>query len=281
MIATFVIGLREGLEAALIVGIIAAFLTRNADRRAIRAMWTGVGVAVALCAGFAVALTMANQRLPFKAREVMEGVLTLVAVVAVTYMIVWMKRNSRSLRSELETKAGAALAERSSFAMVGMAFLAVIREGFETAIFLTATFGQVASATAAAVGAALGVGVAMVIGYGIYRGGVKIDLGKFFTFTGALLVVVAAGLVATSLHEFTEAGLVAFGTAPALDLSWLVEPGTVRASLITGFFGVQPVPSRIEVVAWLMFFAPMIWFVTRSTTSGRIRPGNPSRAIAH
>jgi high-affinity iron transporter len=276
MIATFVIGLREGLEAALIVGIIAAFLVRNGDRRSVRAMWVGVGIAVAVCVVFAVGLTAAGRRMPLRARESMEGVLTLVAVGAVTYMIVWMKRNGRGLRSELESRAGVALAEKSAFAMAGMAFLAVIREGFETAIFLTATFGQIRSATAGALGAFLGVGVAIVLGYLIYRGGVRIDLARFFTITGALLVVVAAGLVATSLHEFTEAGFIGIGTAPALDLSWLVEPGTIRGSLITGFFGVQPVPSVIEVAAWIAFLAPMIWFVTRRSRVSSTRPGSPA-----
>lgn len=274
MIATFVIGLREGLEAALIVGIIGAFLTRNGDRRAIRAMWAGIVIAAAVCVGFAVVLSAAGQRLPFKAREIMEGTLTLLAVAAVTYMIVWMKRNSRTLRGDLESRAGAALEERSAFAMVGMAFLAVIREGFETAIFLTATFGQIRSATAGAIGAALGVLVALIVGYGIYRGGVKINLSRFFTVTGVLLVVVAAGLVAASLHDFAEAGLVPFGTAPAIDLSWLAEPGTIRGSLITGMFGVQPVPSTLEAVAWLAFLAPMLWFVIRS-------PRQPSRLATH
>ena len=267
MIATFVIGLREGLEAALIVGIIAAFLTRNGDRRSIRAMWIGVGSAAATCVGFAVILAVANQRLPFRAREILGGVLTLVAVAAVTYMIVWMKKHGHAIRGDLQSKAEAALAERSAFAMVGMAFLAVIREGLETAIFLTATFGQIRSAAAGAVGAALGVAVAVGIGYGIYRGGVSIDLARFFTVTSGLLVIIAAGLVAASLHEFTEAGLIGVGTAPAVDLSWLAQPGTIRGSVLTGMFGVQPVPSVIEVVAWLAFLVPMSWFVFRDSAA--------------
>jgi high-affinity iron transporter len=220
----------------------------------------------------AVGLAAANQRLPFRTREILEGALTVVAVIAVTYMIVWMRRNARHLRADLEERAASALAERSALALVAMAFLAVIREGFETAVFLTATIGQLASATAGALGAVLGVAVAVVIGFGIYRGGIRVDLARFFRITGVLLVIVAAGLVATALHDFTEAGLIAFGTSPALDLSWLVEPGTIRASLITGFFGLQATPTWIETGAWIAFFAPMIWFVSRSASAPRPVP---------
>jgi high-affinity iron transporter len=261
MLTTLIIALREGLEAALIVGIVAAFLTRNGDRESMRAMWVGVTAAIVACFGVATGLYAAGQRLPFRGREIMEGTLALVAVAGVTYMIVWMKRNARGLRPELEQRAGAALAQRSSLALVAMAFLAVIREGLETAVFLLATLAQATSAASGAAGAVIGLAVAIGIGYGIYRGGVEIDLARFFKVTSALLVLVAAGLVSAAFHAFTEAGLIGFGTRPALDLSWLIAPGTVRAGLVTGVLGIEPVPTYVEIGAWLAFFAPMLWFV--------------------
>ena len=263
MLTTFVIGLREGLEASLIVVIIAAFLTRNAERRSVRLMWIGVAAAVGLCLALAAGLQAFNQTLQPGAQQMMEGILALVAVAGVTYMIVWMRRHSRTLRSDLEDRARDALARRSALALVGMAFLAVIREGIETAVFLMATLGQASSALMGAAGAVLGVAVAVAIGYGIYRGGVRIDLGRFFKITGVLLVVVAAGLVSTAVHEFTEAGLLAVGTSPALDLTWLVKPGTIRAGLLTGFLGLQPVPTYAEAIAWMAFALPMVWYVAQ------------------
>lgn len=272
MLTTFVIGLREGLEASLIVGIVAAFLNRHSDRRALRWMWVGVASAVAVCAGAAMALNLAGRSMSLRGRETMEGALSLVAVAGVSYMVVWMTRHAATLRVDLEGRAREAVAERSAMALVAMAFLAVIREGLETAIFLLATLGRTGSLVGGAVGALAGVVVAVSIGYGIYRGGVRIDLGRFLRVTGVLLVLVAAGLVLSAVHEFSEAGLVRVGTRPAIDLSWLVAPGTVRGGLIAGFLGLQPVPTYVEIVAWLAFLVPMVWFVTRPARNRRILP---------
>jgi len=262
VLTTFVIGLREGLEAALIVGIIAAFIIRRGDRHALRPMWWGVAAAVALSAGGAIALHVANRSLTLGAREVMEGALTLVAVVGITYMIVWMRRHSAALKADLESKAGAALAAGSVAAIVVMAFVAVLREGLETAVFLLATLGNSASPVPGALGAALGILVSVGIGYGIYRGGIKIDLRRFFRVTGVVLVIVAAGLLASSVHEFAEAGMITFLQDPAIDLSWLIAPGSVRSSLLTAFLGFQPVPTVAEVLAWAVFLIPMVAYVS-------------------
>jgi high-affinity iron transporter len=261
MLTTFVIGLREGLEAALVVGIIAAFIIRRGDRSALRPMWWGVAAAVALSAASAIALHSANRSLTLQAREIMEGILTLAAVVGITAMIVWMRRNSATLRTDLESRAGNALAVGSTTAIVGMAFVAVIREGLETAVFLLAILGNSTSPAAGALGATAGILVAIGIGYGIYRGGVRIDLRRFFRVTGVVLVIVAAGLVAGAIHSLAEAGIVTVGQASALDLSWLIEPGSVRSSLITAFLGFQPVPTFAEIIAWAAFLIPMALYV--------------------
>lgn len=266
MLTTFVIGLREGLEAALIVGIIAAFIIRRGNREALRPMWWGVAAAVALSAGGAIALHIANRSLTLQSREVMEGVLALLAVAGITYMIVWMRRHAADLRDDLESKAGLALAAGSATAIVAMAFVAVLREGLETAVFLLATLGNDASSPVlGALGAAVGILVSVVIGYGIYRGGVRINLQRFFRVTGVVLVIVAAGLLASAVHSLAEAGVIGFLQHSAIDLSWLIAPGTIRSSLLTAFFGFQPVPTVAEVVAWAVFLIPMVIYVSGVT----------------
>jgi high-affinity iron transporter len=271
MLPTFVIGLREGLEAALIVGIIAAFLMQRGERAALRPMWLGVAVATALCTLAAVGLEIAGRSLPFRQREIMEGVLALVAVAGVTYMVVWMRRHARELKGMLEGHAERALLAGSVLALAAMAFLAVLREGMETAIFLLAAFQSSESPVAAGVGAVLGVVVAVALGYALYRGGVRINLARFFRVTGFVLVLVAAGLLASAVHSFAEAGLVTSLQEPAVNLSWLIAPGTVRASLITGMLGLQPVPTIAEVGAWLLFAVPMSLYVLWPR-SGRPQP---------
>jgi len=261
MIPTFVIGLREGLEASLIVGIIAAFLIQRGERRALRPMWVGVAVAVVLCLAIAIVLEIVGGSLPFRQRETMEGILALVAVAGVTYMVVWMRRHSRELKHTLESSAEGALLHGSMWALVGLAFFAVIREGLETAIFMLAAFDSATDPVAAGIGAVLGVALALVLGYAIYRGGVRINLSRFFRLTGFVLVLVAGGLLATAVHEFAEAGIITAMQGSVADLSWLVEPGTVHASLITGMLGVQPVPTAAELLVWVAYVVPMSLYV--------------------
>ena len=265
MLPSFVIGLREGLEAALIVGIIAAFLTTRG--RGLRPMWLGVALAIALCASLAVIFTVVGSQLSFKTRETVEGVLSLVAVAGVTYMIVWMRRHSRELKGHLETRAALALTAGSGLALAFMAFFAVLREGLETAIFLLAAFQQTADPLVAGLGALIGVLVAVGLGYGIYKGGVRIDMARFFKVTGVVLVFVAGGLLASAVHEFAEAGVLTVGQSPAFDLSWLVSPGSVQASLITGMFGLQPVPTVAEVFVWLAYVVPMTVYILKPVRS--------------
>lgn len=261
MLPTFVIGLREGVEAALIVGIVAAFLSAEGRRDALRWMWAGVGIAVAICVAGGVALELVSRNLPQRQQEMLETVIGAIAVAAVTFMIVWMRRNARGLRRALETSASDALAKGSVAALVGMAFFAVIREGFETSVFMLAAFDSSRSPVAAGSGAVLGVVVAVAIGYGIYRGGVRLNLTRFFRITGIVLVLVAAGLVATSLHTAHEAGWLNSLQTQALDLRWLVAPGSVRSSLFTGIFGFQPRPVVAEVAGYLVFAVPMAIYV--------------------
>lgn len=261
MIPTFVITLREGVEAALIVGIIAAFLVKEGRRDALRQMWLGVAIAVALCLGVAVLLEVVGQDLPQKQQEGLETVIGLIAVMAVTYMIVWMRRNARGIKATLEGEAASALAAGSTMALVAMAFLAVLREGFETSVFLLAAFQNSTDTTAAGSGAVLGLVAAIAIGLGLYRGGVRINLTRFFRITGIVLVFVAAGLLATAAHTAHEAGWINGLQGQAVDLSWLVQPGTVSGSLLTGMLGLQPTPTVIEASLYLLYAVPMAIYV--------------------
>ena len=275
MLTTFVIGLREGLEAALVVGIIAAFLIQRGHRRALRPMWWGVAAALLLSTAVALALHVANRSLTLRARETAEGVLTLIAVVGVSYMIVWMRRHSATLRADLESKAGAAFEAGSVAAIAAMAFVAVAREGLETAVFLLAILENSADPFVGATGAAAGVAASAGVGYGIYRGGIAVDLRRFFLVTGVVLVVVAAGLVASAVHELAEAGMIPVLQDRAMDLSSFIRPDSVWSSLLTAFIGLQPVPTLAEMLAWGAFLVPMTLYVAGARFS---RPRHPVAA---
>jgi high-affinity iron transporter len=261
MLPTFVIALREGVEASLIVGIVAAFLVKEGRRDALPKMWLGVGIAVAICAAVAVVLRIVGENLPQKQQEGLETVIGLIAVVAVTYMILWMRRHARGLKGAIQKDVATALAAGSAAALVGMAFLSVLREGLETAVFLLAVFQDTPNPGSAGTGAVLGLFGAVVIGYALYKGGVRINLSKFFRVTGVVLVFVAAGLLASALHTAHEAGWWNALQDKAFDLSWLVQPGTVIGSLLTGMLGLQPHPTVGEVAIYLLFAVPMVLFV--------------------
>lgn len=272
MIPTLVIGLREGLEASLIVGIIASFLARAGRRDALRATWIGVGIATALCIAIGVALVTLSRELPQQSQEALETVIGAFAVVMVTAMILWMTKHARFMKKELEGAAAQALARGSATALIVMAFLAVLREGFETSVFLVSVLNASNNVSAASTGAFLGIIIAIGIGYGIYKGGVKLNLARFFKVTGLVLVLVAAGLAMTVVHTAHEAGWITFGQGEALNLSWLVRPGTVTSSLMTGVLGVQPKPTVIESVVWLAYAVPMIVYLSWPRGPRRARP---------
>jgi high-affinity iron transporter len=267
MLPTFVIGLREGLEAALIVGIVAAFLLQQRRKDALVYMWVGVALAVVICLVVGIGLRIASQQLPQREQEQLETVIGILAVGMITWMIVWMRNHAAGLRGELEEHAAVALAQGSTVALVGMAFLAVLREGIETAVFLLAVFQDSDQPGLSGSGAALGILVAVVLGYGIYKGGVRINLGRFFRITGVVLVLVAAGLLSSAVHTAHEAGWWNILLDQAVDLSWLIKPGSVASALITGMFGIQPKPTVGEALVWVAYAVPMTIFVL----SGRRR----------
>jgi high-affinity iron transporter len=261
VIPTLVITLREGVEASLIVGIVAAFLVKQGRRDALGLMWLGVGLAAAICVAIAVTLRVVGDELPQREQEGLETVVGVIAVGMISYMIIWMRRHARGLKTQLEGHAAEALAVGSATALVGMAFLAVLREGFETAVFLLAAFQDTSDTAAAGTGAVIGLIAAVGLGLAIYFGGVRINLSRFFRITGFVLVLVAAGLLATSAHTAHEAGWINGMQGQVLDLTWLVQPGTVTGSLLTGMLGLQPQPTEVEVLVYLLYAIPMGLYV--------------------
>ena len=276
MLSTFVIGLREGVEAALIIGIIAAFLRQEGRGDALRFVWAGVVAAVLLCVGVGVLLNILDRELPEHQQQILETLIALVAVAAVSYMIVWMRRNARGLRARLQAETRTALIAGSVVGLVLMAFLSVLREGFETAVFLLAAFQNSNDTVASVAGAALGIGVAIAIGYGIYRGGVHLDLARFFRLTGIVLVFVAAGLLASAVHSAGELGWIGAGQGQALDLSAVISDHGITGALATGMFGVHPQPTTAEVIAYFLYAIPMVLYVAWPQQR---RPAQPSKTL--
>lgn len=256
-VGTFLIGLREGLEATLIVSIVAAFLKRNG--RSIRPMLVGVAVAVAISIGVGVGLNLLSESLPQRQQEMLETVIGAVAVVFVTTMIIWMNRNAFKMKGELEREAQQAINTGGSLALALMAFLAVLKEGFETAVFLLAA-AQASGESRwwALLGAAAGIGVAVAIGVGIYYGGLKLNLARFFRVTGVFLVLIAAGLVLTSLRTAHEAGWITIGQQRVFDFSSWMPARSVLGALVTGMFGIPTDPRLIEVLGWVLYAVPVL-----------------------
>jgi FTR1 family protein len=261
MLPTFVIGLREGVEAALIVSIIATFLRQEGRSDVLRWVWVGVAAAAAICLAVGVLLDVIDQELPQKEQEGLETVIGAIAVGIVTFMVVWMRRHAAGLAGHLRESTATALQEGSVKALVGMAFFAVFREGLETAVFLLAVFQSSDDPGTAGLGAILGILAAIAIGFALYRGGIKLNLARFFRLTGLVLAFVAAGLVASTLHTAHEAGWINFGQNQAVDLTWLVVPGTWTAALLTGMLGLQPTPTTIEVVGYLVYLVPAVIYI--------------------
>jgi high-affinity iron transporter len=256
-VGTFLIGVREGLEAALIVGIVAAFLRRNGH--SLRPMFIGVGLAILISIGVGLGLEVLSTSLPQRQQEMLETVIGAIAVVFVTTMIVWMNRHAFQMKGELEREAQQAINHGSSLALAGMAFLAVLKEGFETSVFLLAAIQASGGGRLWAVlGAVAGIAVAIGIGVGLYYGGLKLNLGRFFKVTGVFLVFIAAGLVLSSLRTAHEAGWITIGQQRVADLSSWMPTRSVLGALITGMFGIPTDPRLVEVLGWLFYAIPVL-----------------------
>lgn len=258
MFSNYLIGLREGLEASLVVCILIAYLVKTGRRDAIRPIWIGIGIAVAIALGFGCVLEFGSQELTFQAQEALGGSLSVLAVGLVTWMVFWMRRTARHLKSELHGKLDAAL-KMGTGALVATAFLAVGREGLETALFVWASVHAASDGTPRPlIGVALGLATAVFLGWLFYRGALKINLAKFFTWTGGMLVVVAAGVLAYGFHDLQEADWLPGLNNLAFDISSTIPPDSWYGTLLKGVFNFQPDPTVLQVTVWLLYLIPTL-----------------------
>lgn len=282
--ANLLITLREGLEAALIISILLVYLRQlgRTDRNHLVWWGTGLAIAVSLVAG-AVIFAAAGE-FTGKAEETFEGLVSLVAVAVLTWMIFWMRRQGARLRSELQERVDTALLG-GGLALASLAFVVVLREGIETALFLFATAKATAQGTGGAwgqaAGAVLGLAIAIVLGYLLYRGGVRLNIRTFFRVTGALILIVAAGLFAFSVHELQEAGYLPFLTGTAFDVSSTLPDDAGVGALLRALIGYQANPTWLEVVAWVGYVAVTATLYLRPSRPAPVEPSaslEPERA---
>jgi high-affinity iron transporter len=254
VLATYLIGLREGLEAGLIVGILVAYLGKLGRRDLLGRLWIGIGIAVAISLGVGALLTWGPYALTFQAQEVLGGVLSLVAVAMVTWMIFWMATHGAGLSKELRGQVDAAI-DRSWLAIVVLGALSVGREGVETALFVWANVAGGSDPVLGTFGAVLGILTAVVISWGISRGLVRFNLSVFFTWTGLFLILVAAGVLAYGIGDLQEASVIPGWGAPAFSLVEAVPPGSWYGTLLGGIFNFTPEPTWLQVIGWLVYVA--------------------------
>lgn len=278
MIIAFLIMLREGIEAALIVGIVASYLVRIGRREWLPALWLGVGLACAASLAAGAALDIVIGELPQREQELFEAVIGLVAAATLTSMVFWMRKAARSIKGELQSGVDAALAgERQGLALVGLAFLAVVREGLESVFFLLA-IAQQSSGWQPALGAGLGLLLAAAVGYAIYALGMTLNLRIFFRWTGLLILFVAAGLLANAVRSLHEAGLWNHLQQTVYDVGAVLPADGALGSVLSGFFGYQERATLGEIVAYLVFLVPMLVLFLRGGRAEAITPVAPSPA---
>ena len=273
-------GLREGLEAALIVSIILAYLPRTGNERSFGRIWIGTLAAIAVSVAAGIALFVTIGELASPAEQIFEATAMLLAATVVTWMLFWMRRTAGNIRGELHAGIDRALSEGTLWGLAALAFTAVIREGLETAIFLlgqvTAASQAEAGALSTLAGAAIGLVAAAFIGYALYRGARVLNLRTFFTWTGVGLIFIAAGLVANAVHELIEVNVIGIGTAAAFDISAVLphdaEGGNLFGQLLRAMFGYHSSPEVSMVVVWIAYLVSVLWLYTR--------PLGPTRSAA-
>jgi high-affinity iron transporter len=283
LVSNALIGLREGLEAALVVVILAAFLVKTDRRYALRYVWVGVTAAIVLSVALGAMLTYGASRLSFEQQELIGGVASIVAVGFVTAMVFWMRTAARTISGELKGRLDKAL-DVGPWAVALVGFLGVGREGLETAIFFYATTeaagqGQIQPM----LGWVIGLGGAVLLGIAIYKGAVRINLGKFFRYTGILLVVVAAGILAYGIHDLQEAGFLPGLNNLAFDVSAAIPPDSWYGTLLKGIFNFSPNTTWLQAVAWVLYVGIVLTLFLRpvrvpSTPTSTTAPAARSRA---
>lgn len=259
MFANYLIGLREGLEAALVVSILIAYLVKVDRRGRLVVVAGGVVAAIALSVAFGALLTYTSTSLlsDFKSQEIFGGTMSAIAVVFVTWMVFWMRRTARGMRAELDGRLSTAL-EVGGFAVLLTAFLAVAREGLETALFFWSAVQAAGTTTSPVVGFTLGIITAVVLAWLLYRRSVKLNLAKFFTWTGAGLIIIAAGVLAYAVHDLQEGGVIPGLNNLAFDVSEQIPPSSWYATVLRGVFNFTPATTVAQAIAWWAYIIPVM-----------------------
>ena len=258
-LASFLIGLREGLEATLVVSILVAYLVKSGRRRQLLPLWLGVAAAVGLSVLFGALLTYTETALlaDYRSRELFEAITSVLAVALVTWMVFWMRRTARRLKGELTGRLEAAIGV-GSLAVAGIAFLSVVREGLETTLLFYAAAQGATTAATPLLAISAGVLTAVVIGVGLYAGAIRINLSRFFTVSGVLLVFVAAGILKYGVHDFQEAGVLPGLDVLAFDISGVLDPNSWYGATIAGIFNITAAPTVLEMVAYAAYLVPVL-----------------------
>lgn len=259
MLGNYLIGLREGLEAALVVSILMVYLQRTDRRSLMRWVWYGVGSAILISIAVALGLQSISEELGDRLAEIFAGTVSFVAVAFVTWMIFWMKKSARTISTDLRNQLDSAAVKGGQVAVSVMAFIAVVREGAETAIFYWAASQATGNAGASLFGLTIGLATAVVMGWGIYRSSASVNLPKFFKVTGILLVFVAAGVLSYGIHEFQEVGWIPGEENIVLNLSTWLPEGSVFSTLVAGIFNISAKTSAVQAVAYLTYVAVVLY----------------------
>jgi len=264
VLANYLIGLREGLEAALIVTILIAYVVKIGRRDVLLRLWTGVGLAVLLALVLGAILTFGTYGLSFAAQETIGGLLSIIATGLVTWMVFWMLRTAKDLKGHLHGSIDKHLVG-TGMGLVLVAFLAVGREGIETALFIWAAVQATGETTLPLVGASLGILTAVGLGWLIYAGMLKINLSRFFTWTGAILIIVAAGVLSYGVHDLQEAGILPGLNSLAFNVSAVIPPDSWYGTLLKGTLNFSPATTWLEMFAWLAYTVPTLTlFIVKS-----------------
>jgi len=273
--SSFLITLREGLEISLVLAILISYLVKSNRSQEQSAVWLGSGIAALLCVALGLAFHLIAGGLNGHVEQAVEGVLATLAASVLTWMVFWMRKNARTLGGELRAKVDAATTTR---ALLVIAFIAVLREGLETVLFLLSAETTSSSGGEVVLGGIIGLAVAAVLGYLVYAGGNKLNLKTFFNITGILLVLFAAGLAGKAIHEFRE--LIEWEAGWLISSPWTIPSGPFSSGWVHDFlkalFGWAPAPERLRVIAYFSYLIPVLWLYLRKGTPG----GNNERTIA-
>ncbi|MFG3223701.1 iron uptake transporter permease EfeU [Kitasatospora sp. NPDC048194] len=268
---SFLIGLREGLEAGLVVSILVATLVRAGQKGRLPQVWTGVAGAVALSLSFGAVLTFTAASLSGRAQEAFGGVLSLIAVGFVTAMVFWMRRSARTLSADLKEKVQASLAMGAG-ALVLTSFLAVAREGLETSLFLWTNVRTAGESTGPLIGAAVGLVLSAGLCWGLYRRALRMNLTRFFTVTGVGLIIVAAGVLGYGLRDLQESGLVGGGSTYAFDLSGHLDASSWYATLVQGTLNLTVTMTVLQVVGYVAYLSIVMTLFVEGIRGGKAAP---------